>query len=125
MTSAQLQAIDMSRMVDVGAHTVNHPVLAALSPERQREEVCESKQRLESILGREVKGFAYPYGTWSSYTSRTRAIVRAAGYTYACANVAGPVFGSTDAFEFPRQLVRDWNGDAFRRRLSEWLYLPQ
>ena len=90
MTSAQLRAIDMSRMVDVGAHTVNHPALAALTPERQREEICESKQTLEAILDRDVKGFSYPYGTWSSYTSRTREIVRAAGYSYACATWLAP-----------------------------------
>lgn len=103
--------------IEVGAHTLTHPVLSALSTQEQQLEVSHGKQRLGDILGRPVRSFAYPYGTRMDYTAETVEIVRQAGFTCACANYAGAVRLGADVFQLPRILVRDWDGDEFARRI--------
>ncbi len=106
--------------LDVGAHTMNHPVLSRLSTGDQAREIIESKRRLEEILGRTVDGFSYPYGTRRDYDRRTVEIVKQAGFAYACANCPGIADASSNRFELPRMIVRDWDGDTFARRLREF-----
>ena len=104
-------------LVEVGAHTVTHPALAALPPASQRDEILESKTRLEEILGRRVSSFAYPYG---SLSAETAGIVRETGFDCACSTRRGFIEQFTDPFQLPRIHVRDWDGDRFARRLSKW-----
>jgi peptidoglycan/xylan/chitin deacetylase (PgdA/CDA1 family) len=107
-------------LVEVGAHTVTHPVLTTLPFDAQRAEIRESKADLEQILGRPIASFAYPYGSTSDYTQETVAAVRQAGYARACANFPGTISPNSNRFELPRFLVRDWDGDSFARQLREW-----
>lgn len=109
-------------LVEVGAHSVTHPVLSTLPAAMQRTEILESKAHLEEILGRPVTSFAYPYGSRSDYTAETVAIVQEAGFTCACANFADVVWQGTDRYQLPRVVVRDWDGEAFARWLEEWVY---
>ena len=50
-------------LIEIGAHTVNHPKLRLLSQAEQQQEISESKRRLEAVIGATVMSFAYPYGT--------------------------------------------------------------
>jgi peptidoglycan/xylan/chitin deacetylase (PgdA/CDA1 family) len=106
-------------LVEVGAHTETHPVLAALAPSAQEQEIRRSKGRLEGILGREVRSFTYPYGSRQDYTSTTIAAVREAGFAFACSTSRGLVFRGTDPYQLPRAVVRDSSGEAFAQRLEE------
>ena len=108
-------------LVEVGAHTVNHPVLSAISVDAQFAEIQQSKAHLEEILGLPVTSFAYPFGSRSDYTEETVAATRRAGFRRACSNFPGLVGPDADAFQLPRFLVRDWDGEEFSRRLSDWL----
>jgi len=47
--------------VEIGAHTVSHPDLSALSREDCRREMAESRDRLERLTGSPVRTFAYPF----------------------------------------------------------------
>jgi peptidoglycan/xylan/chitin deacetylase (PgdA/CDA1 family) len=105
-------------LVEIGAHTMTHPVLAARSPADQRWEIQESKTRLQAMLGREVVSFAYPHG---STTPEATASLREAGFLCACSSRADSVFRTADRFELPRLGVRDWDGDRFARWLRWWL----
>ena len=55
MTVDELVAISRDGLVDIGAHTVNHPDLTAIPPEQQRWEIETSKRQLEEWLGRPVR----------------------------------------------------------------------
>jgi peptidoglycan/xylan/chitin deacetylase (PgdA/CDA1 family) len=120
-THARLTPAEIARLaeagVEVGAHTLTHPVLSATPVEEQRAEIQRSKERLGDILGRPVRSFAYPYGTRKDYTAETVEIVRQAGFTCACSNFPGEVRADTDLFQLPRTLVRDWDGDEFAQRI--------
>ena len=58
----QLKEMSSSGLVTVGAHTINHPVLANENDNGSRYEIEQSIKQLESILGQPVKYFAYPNG---------------------------------------------------------------
>jgi peptidoglycan/xylan/chitin deacetylase (PgdA/CDA1 family) len=57
--------------MEVGAHTVSHPVLATLGAERQRVEIADSLVRLRTQLGVPIDTFAYPVGSRRAYDSST------------------------------------------------------
>jgi len=118
MSSEDLRILDRSPLIDIGAHTVTHPVLAERSPEDQRWEMEESRRVLETILDRPVATVSYPYGGRRDYSATTVAIARELGFEYACANHPGGVSGATDRFALPRVLVRDWDGDEFERQIE-------
>jgi peptidoglycan/xylan/chitin deacetylase (PgdA/CDA1 family) len=49
---------------EVGAHTLTHPHLSALDPERLREELSEARSRVIQHLG-SCDTLAYPFGDWA------------------------------------------------------------
>jgi peptidoglycan/xylan/chitin deacetylase (PgdA/CDA1 family) len=114
------RARDMAacELVELGAHTVNHPWLSALSLADQRREILDSKRVLEEQIGRSVTSFAYPYGTRDSYTVETVALLREARFTNACSNFRARIGGNTDPFQIPRLVVRDWDGEEFLQQLK-------
>jgi peptidoglycan/xylan/chitin deacetylase (PgdA/CDA1 family) len=48
---------------EVGSHSMNHFDLKKIKPDQQRNEIVESRQLLEKLLGVPVKTFAYPFGS--------------------------------------------------------------
>lgn len=115
-----IRRLSASDMIEVGAHTVTHPVLASLPHDEQRVEIEECKLRLEQALDRPVNSFSYPFGQRGDYDSESVRLTRQAGFHRACANVAGRAGMQSDRFQLPRMIVRDWDGDGFARRLEEW-----
>ena len=71
----------MAYGMEVGSHSMTHADLAALDLETRDQEIAGSRQVLSEILGEEVKGFCYPYG---SLDSAAVVAARRAGYAYAC-----------------------------------------
>jgi peptidoglycan/xylan/chitin deacetylase (PgdA/CDA1 family) len=120
VTADELRALPKNGLIDIGAHTANHPSLSALSQEAQRREILGSKMDLENILDRPVPTFAYPYGERRDYTPDTSRLVREAGFVCACANFVGQVTAFNDPYQLPRCIVRDWDGDTFTRQLKDW-----
>jgi peptidoglycan/xylan/chitin deacetylase (PgdA/CDA1 family) len=108
-------------LVEVGAHTVNHPMLSALPLREQQDEIQQSKTRLVEILGTPVRSFSYPHGMSAHYTEATAGVVRDSGYACACSSRPGTVGRGTDRFEIPRIVVQDWDGDTLERRMEEWI----
>jgi peptidoglycan/xylan/chitin deacetylase (PgdA/CDA1 family) len=66
--------------VEIGSHTLTHPILTGLSDERLRDEVSLSRDRIQTALGRKVETFCYPNG---DHDLRTRREVARAGYRLA------------------------------------------
>lgn len=102
-------------LIEVGAHSVTHPVLPKLPLDQQREEIRGSKTAIEKIVGHPVTTFAYPFGARSP---ETVALVQDAGYECACISFDDVVFRSTDRFQLPRTCVGNWDGDTFQHQLG-------
>jgi peptidoglycan/xylan/chitin deacetylase (PgdA/CDA1 family) len=108
-------------LIDLGAHSVTHSVLSALSPEEQQSEIVESRRVLELLARRPVDCFAYPFGQREHFSELTTTLVRGAGFSFACANFPGVVTGAGNRFQIPRLQVGDWSGEEFDRHLDSWL----
>lgn len=115
----EVVTLAQEELVEVGSHTVTHPVLSALPAASQRDEIQQSKAHLEDVLNRPVTSLAYPHG---DYTGETVALVREAGFTCACSSVADIVWRSTDCFQLPRFNVKDWDGEEFTKWLFRWFH---
>ena len=120
LTSDELKGLGSGPLIEVGAHSVSHSVLASLPVSEQRTEILESREQLARILGEAPHSFAYPYGTKSDYTVHTAALVREAGFSTACANVPGVVTQGEDVYQLPRFVVRDWGKELFARQMEDW-----
>lgn len=120
LTADELRELANGGLVDIGAHTAEHPALAGLSVPAQREEVRGSKRYLEDVLGHRVAHFSYPFGRGRrprrTYTKQTVKLVQEAGYSAACA--LKPAWAPrSNMYELPRLIVHDWDGDELLRRI--------
>lgn len=122
LTPEEVVALAEGGMVDIGGHTVSHPRLSTLPLRAQFSEMREGKTRLESLLGRPVTSFSYPFGGPPDFTLGSMAMARLAGFRLACANYPGRVHRFSPTFALPRFIVRDWPGDEFERHLRAWLH---
>ena len=122
LSSKEVVQLAKEGLVEVGSHSVTHPVFSALATALQRSEIVQSKAYLEEILDHPVTSFAYPYGSKSDYTQVTVALLQEAKYNCACANFAEQVRPGYDSFQLPRVLVRDCDGEVFGRLLRRWFH---
>ena len=97
MTVSQLERCAAHPLITIGSHTVNHPHLPACDDQQLRAELVDSRRWLESVTGRTVELFAYPYG---SLDRRTAEAVRAAGYRAAFGEQPHPV--GLPPYQIPR-----------------------
>jgi peptidoglycan/xylan/chitin deacetylase (PgdA/CDA1 family) len=118
LTPEQVHELGNKGLLEIGAHTVNHPVLSMLGAPEQRDEMARSKQYLEDVIGSPVRCFAYPYGGRNDYDRASVKAARDAGFEIACANVPGRVWPDAGTMELPRILVRDCAGDRFEEMLE-------
>jgi peptidoglycan/xylan/chitin deacetylase (PgdA/CDA1 family) len=77
MNANQLRELSDSGLVEIAAHTHNHPNLGEIKIEDAHFEVTKCKQLLESTLQKEVISIAFPDG---SYTDEVKDICSEAGY---------------------------------------------
>jgi peptidoglycan/xylan/chitin deacetylase (PgdA/CDA1 family) len=62
MNADQLRELDVSGLVTIGAHTINHPVLKNENDQDCFDEINRSVRELEKMLCHPVRYFAYPNG---------------------------------------------------------------
>lgn len=110
--------------LDVGAHTITHPILARLEPAEARREIEQGKLDLESIAGKPVRLFAYPNGKpGEDFCAEHVRMVREAGFAAAFTTAAGSSTFGTDLFQLPR--FTPWSRDPMRFDLLMWRNLRQ
>jgi len=115
--------LDLDRHgVEIGAHTVSHPILTSLDDDSARQEIVGGKAGLEAILGKPVRLFAYPNGkVGKDYDARHVAMVREAGFEAAFTTAAGSFGRGQDTFQLPRSRPWDDAPLTFGLRLLRWL----
>ena len=88
--------------VEIGSHTVNHPILSTLDDETLETELQASKASLERELGRECRLLAYPNGSAADYGAREKRALNRLGYECAF-SLRGTLNGERpDRFEIDR-----------------------
>jgi peptidoglycan/xylan/chitin deacetylase (PgdA/CDA1 family) len=118
MTTAELESLATSSLIELGAHTVTHPLLTTLSAAEQLHEMRASKRFVEEVVGQTIRSFSYPFG---SYEPASVTSARMAGFTCACTSARSPVAAGANVFELPRFPIGNWSGEELERKLSTWL----
>ncbi len=118
MTADQVRALRRAGM-QIGGHTVSHPILATLDDGAARYEIAEGKRRLEEILGEPVTLFAYPNGKPAAdYSPASVALVRELGFQAAVSTAWGAAGPASDPFQLPRFTPWDRSRGRFALRLA-------
>lgn len=124
MQDAQVQQLHRAGM-EVGGHTVNHPILARLPLEAARQEIVAGKQALEVLLQSPITSFAYPNGRpGQDYLPEHVDLARAAGFTTAVSTAAGAASARSDLLQLPRFTPWDQAPWAFALRMARNLRGP-
>lgn len=118
MNQGELQRLAASPLATIGAHTVTHSALAALAENEQRQEIFTSKHDLETMIGKEITTFSYPFGRKRDYDRTSVRLCREAGFLKAASNFPGQVHRWTDPLQLPRHLVRNWDQATFAAELK-------
>ena len=85
--------------IEFGGHTKTHVKLSRITPERVREEILDSTEVLEELLGERLLSFSYPYG---DLNDRSKKVVEEAGYKFGVATDSGSPCFSDDLFQIRR-----------------------
>lgn len=103
MSSDQVRALRAAGM-QIGAHTVSHPILAKLSVQQAGDEIGRSRDVLQALLGEKVGMFAYPNGKpGTDYLPEVHpALVRELGFDSAVSTRWAAARASDDVFQIPR-----------------------
>lgn len=103
---SQLKEIVRDGLVVVGAHTLNHPVLANEDDVTIEKEISGSLALLKEITSTEVRYFAYPNGIPElDFGEREKATLAKYGCKLAFSTIHKPVTTKIDPFSIPRYYV--------------------
>jgi peptidoglycan/xylan/chitin deacetylase (PgdA/CDA1 family) len=98
--------------IDIGAHTVNHPILSGLGDADARAEIEDSRDWIENVTGTAPLLFAYPKGKRNDdYDDRHVDMVRSSGYLAAVSTNWGCASSHSPPFELPR--FKPWDDTDF------------
>ena len=102
MSRAQVANLRLAGM-DVGGHTVSHPILAQVGINEARREMQAGKDALEEITGGEVTLFAYPNGRPGvDYLREHVSMVKELGFKGAVSTARGVASPGADPYQIPR-----------------------
>lgn len=106
LNSEQLSLLDANDLCTIGAHTISHPNLRY--SDNLYEELRESKQFLESLLGHSVNYLAYPYGRQSSVSHRVRRTAKKIGYECAFGTIESHIndISARSLYYLPRVVIK-------------------
>jgi len=102
LSSKDLQAMRECG-IEIGAHTMTHPILVRLPTDISEKEIAFSKARLNEELGTAIRAFAYPFGAPQlDFSQREQEYVRQNGFLVAFSAEGGFVKQNSDPFNLPR-----------------------
>jgi peptidoglycan/xylan/chitin deacetylase (PgdA/CDA1 family) len=125
MTSAQLNTLVEAGM-EIGGHTMNHPILANLDSDSAAREVSEGRALLADVIGAPIRLFAYPNGfPGRDYRSADVDMVQEMGFLGAFSTARGVASTGVDCYQIPRVSPWDRRPFMFALRLLRDCIRPQ
>jgi peptidoglycan/xylan/chitin deacetylase (PgdA/CDA1 family) len=118
LSSDQLIALHRAGM-EIGAHTVSHPILTSISNADARAEIANGRARLQDIVQAPVRLFAYPNGKpGQDFEQRHVQMLRSQGFEAAVTTAWGAARPGTDPFCLPRFTPWDRGSGRFLLRMA-------
>ena len=113
MSSEKVRGLRRAGM-QIGAHTVSHPILAKLDAQQAADEMGRSRDALQALLGEKVGLFAYPNGRpGTDYLPEVHpAIARELGFDAAVSTRWAAARRGEDVFQIPR--FTPWDRDRLK-----------
>ncbi len=119
MSSDQVCMLHRAGM-EIGGHTVRHPILRAIGDKEALAEIREGREHLQALTGAPVESFAYPNGGPDrDYDRRHVALVREAGFRVAVNTAHGVVTKASDRLQLPRFSPWDRSAERWVTRLAQ------
>ena len=112
-----MQANDLKALInadmEIGGHTITHPILTRLSHRKAHEEIAGGKKYLEDVIGQPVSLFAYPNGQpLQDYDNSHVKLARDIGFEAAVTTSWGVASSGCDPMQLPR--FTPWDTSPFR-----------
>ncbi len=102
LSSDQVKDMHVSGM-DIGGHTLSHPILTTLSVEKAKQQIFEDKEKLQQTVGEAINHFAYPNGIpEKDFLPVHTQILKEVGYKAAVTTKSGVSNPQTDVYQLPR-----------------------
>jgi len=120
MTEKEIITLSRNGLVDIGAHTMTHPVLSALSREEQQAEIIGSIRAVTEIIGKPVHSFAYPFGSPQEINNDSLEIIRSTEIQTAVTTTPEKVNPESNLLALPRVWVGDWDQKTFQQRMEPY-----
>jgi peptidoglycan/xylan/chitin deacetylase (PgdA/CDA1 family) len=123
---SELREMADSGLMEIGSHTVTHPILASVTDEESWDELTRSRAQIEEGVGRTVNCFCFPNGMPGDYRSSQVQQVEQAGY--ACSVIAefGMVNRASDRYRLPRiGMARKTDAEQIAKYLDGVAYYQQ
>ena len=98
MSTEELQSVS-SDLVKIGSHCASHRFLSGLNQNEIWNEISESKDKLETIIGKKVTLLAFPFG---DYNHRMLELAKEAKYERVFTNNPELVFSEKNPFAVGR-----------------------
>ena len=118
MTTTQLRALHAAGM-EIGAHTVNHPILARTTAPEAEHEIVESRRCLQGLLSDPIRTFAFPNGRPATdYEALHVTLVRKAGFDVAVSTAWGCAQRGMHALQLARIAPWDTTPARFGLRIA-------
>lgn len=119
-TAEHVQRLRSAGM-EIGFHTLRHPLLPLVPVDRLEDEVRDGRASLETVVGAPLHRFAYPHGGVDAAVARH---VAADGYVSAWTSSQHPADPHGDPHRQGRWEPRDRPADALVRGVLRRLHLP-
>lgn len=116
----ELIEMHKSGLVEVGAHTMIHPILSREIAPRSEKEIKDSIDKLSDLLQKRVHSFAYPNGLeYIDFGEREMSFAKDAGIDMAFSVNPGVITNKTNPLAIPR-----WGSEARLKFGRLGMYLP-
>ncbi len=102
MNWPQLREINESGLVEIGSHSLTHPILSRETQEKVNTEMRLSKERIELELDIKVVSFCYPNGQSEDYRETEVIELKKCGYQTAVTSEFGLVSADSKKYLLPR-----------------------
>ena len=125
----QIDELHKSGLVDIGAHTLNHPILKNESEKVAHDEITFSVYQLQDILQKEVKYFAYPNGNPKlDFGEREMNILKECGIRLAFSTENNTIKQNNNPLAIPRNGITKGNKYFILTKLSagkKWVWIKK
>ncbi len=119
-----IQKLSDDKLVTIGAHTVSHAALKQLSDEACLDEMRNSKLEIENYINKEVKNFAYPFGSNLEVGRRDMKMAEKVGFKTSVTTQLGNIFSMhrNHMMALPRLTVNALSNKYVLSLMSSGLY---